>query len=281
MVTFTKMHGLGNDYICINCLENILAENKLPQIARYMCNRNFGIGADGLILVQESTVADIKMRIFNKDGSEAEMCGNGIRCFAKYIYDNRIIDKQSISIETKAGVKIVRVKVLNGEVQEVEVDMGRPIFDDIKNISVQKNYRIPISVNIKVDDTRFIGNYVSMGNPHLVIFVNNVENIDIEKYGPAIENMKCFPNKINVEFVQALGRNTLKIRTWERGVGETYACGTGSCASFCIAYYKGICSSYVKAILRGGELNLNYNKQNGHIIMSGIATKVYDGNINI
>lgn len=281
MVTFTKMHGLGNDYICINSLENILAENKLPQIARYMCNRNFGIGADGLILVQESTVADIKMRIFNKDGSEAEMCGNGIRCFAKYIYDNKIIDKQSISIETKAGVKGVRLKVLNGEVQEAQVDMGRPIFDDIKNISVQNNYRIPISVNIKVDDTRFIGNYVSMGNPHLVIFVNNVENIDIEKYGPAIENMKCFPNKINVEFVQALGRNTLKIRTWERGVGETYACGTGSCASFCIAYYKGICSSYVKAILRGGELNLNYNKQNGHIIMSGIATKVYDGNINI
>ena len=281
MVTFTKMHGLGNDYICINCLENILAENKLPQIARYMCNRNFGIWADGLILVQESTIADIKMRIFNKDGSEAEMCGNGIRCFAKYIYDNKIIDKQSISIETKAGVKGVRLKVLNGEVYEIEVDMGRPIFDDIKNISVQNNYRIPISVNIKVDDTRFIGNYVSMGNPHLVIFVNNVENIDIEKYGPAIENMKCFPNKINVEFVQALGRNTLKIRTWERGVGETYACGTGSCASFCIAYYKGICSSYVKAILRGGELNLNYNKQNGHIIMSGIATKVYDGNINI
>ena len=281
MVTFTKMHGLGNDYICINCLENILAENKLPQIARYMCNRNFGVGADGLILVQESPVADIKMRIFNKDGSEAEMCGNGIRCFAKYVYDNKIIDKQSISIETKAGVKVVRLKVLNGEVYEVEVDMGRPIFDDIKNISVQNNYRIPISVNIKVDDTRFIGNYVSMGNPHLVIFVNNVENIDIEKWGPAIENMKCFPNKINVEFVQALGRNTLKIRTWERGVGETYACGTGSCASFCIAYYKGICSSYVKAILRGGELNLNYNKQNGHIIMSGIATKVYDGNINI
>lgn len=281
MVTFTKMHGLGNDYICINCLENILAENKLPQIARYMCNRNFGIGADGLILVQESTIADIKMRIFNKDGSEAEMCGNGIRCFAKYVYDNRIIDKQTISIETKAGVKLIRLKVLNGEVQEAQVDMGRPIFDDIKNISVQNNYRIPISVNIKVDDTRFIGNYVSMGNPHLVIFVNNVENIDIEKYGPEIENMKCFPNKINVEFVQALGRNTLKIRTWERGVGETYACGTGSCASFCIAYYKGICSSYVKAILRGGELNLNYNKQNGHIIMSGIATKVYDGNINI
>lgn len=281
MVTFTKMHGLGNDYICINCLENILAENKLPQIARYMCNRNFGIGADGLILVQESTIADIKMRIFNKDGSEAEMCGNGIRCFAKYVYDNRIIDKQSISIETKAGVKLIRLKVLNGEVQEAQVDMGRPSFDDIKNISVQNNYRIPISVNIKVDDTRFIGNYVSMGNPHLVIFVNNVENIDIEKWGPAIENMKCFPNKINVEFVQALGRNTLKIRTWERGVGETYACGTGSCASFCIAYYKGICSSYVKAILRGGELNLNYNKQNGHIIMSGIATKVYDGNINI
>lgn len=281
MVTFTKMHGLGNDYICINSLENILAENKLPQIARYMCNRNFGIGADGLILVQESTIADIKMRIFNKDGSEAEMCGNGIRCFAKYVYDNRIIDKQTISIETKAGVKLIRLKVLNGEVQEAQVDMGRPIFDDIKNISVQNNYRIPISVNIKVDDTRFIGNYVSMGNPHLVIFVNNVENIDIEKWGPAIENMKCFPNKINVEFVQALGRNTLKIRTWERGVGETYACGTGSCASFCIAYYKGICSSYVKAILRGGELNLNYNKQNGHIIMSGIATKVYDGNINI
>ena len=283
MISFSKMHGLGNDYICINCIgnENILVENEIPQIARYMCNRNFGIGADGLILVQESSIADIKMRIFNKDGTEAEMCGNGIRCFSKYVYDRKIIDKQNIKIETKAGIKFAKLKVLNGEVQEVEIDMGRPIFNDVKNISIKNNYKIPISINIKVDDNRFIGNYISMGNPHLVIFVNNVENIDVEKYGPIIENMQCFPNKINVEFVQNLGRNTLKIRTWERGVGETYACGTGACASFCIGYYKGICSSHIKAILKGGELKVAFNKQNGHIIMSGIATKVYDGNIII
>ena len=281
MVTFSKMHGLGNDYICINCMrdKNMLPESKLPQIVRYMCNRNFGIGADGIILIKESSIADIKMQIFNKDGTEAEMCGNGIRCFSKYIYDNKIIDKKNIKIETKAGIKIANIKVINGEVQEIEIDMGRPIFEDTKNINIKNNYKIPISININIDNTKFIGNYISMGNPHLVIFVNNVENIDIGKYGPAIENMKCFPNKINVEFVQSLGRNTLKIRTWERGVGETFACGTGACASFSIGYYKGICSSYVKAILKGGELKINYNKQNGHIFMSGIATKVYDGSI--
>ena len=283
MVTFSKMHGLGNDYLCINCMndKNIIEESKIPQIARYMCNRNFGIGSDGLILVKDSKVADARMQIFNKDGTEAEMCGNGIRCFCKYIYDNKIVEKQNLRIETKAGIKLAKLIVRNGEVQEVEIDMGRPIFDDSKNITIKNNYKIPIAININVNDTKFIGNYISMGNPHLVIFVNNVENIDIEKYGPAIENMKCFPNKINVEFVQSLGRNTLKIRTWERGVGETYACGTGACAAFCIGYYKGLCSSFVKTILKGGELKISYNKQNGHIFMSGIATKVYDGNIII
>lgn len=283
MITFSKMHGLGNDYICVNCIndKNIIANSKIPQMVRYMCNRNFGIGADGVILIEKSNIADAKMRIFNKDGTEAEMCGNGIRCFCKYVYEERIVQKQNLKIETKSGIRYAYLIIRNGIVEEIEVDMGRPIFEDSSNIRVKNNYKLPIVININVDSTKFIGNYISMGNPHLVVFVNNVESLDINKYGKAIENMECFPNKTNIEFVQCLGRNTLKIRTWERGVGETFACGTGACAAFAISYYRGICSSFVKTILKGGELTVNYNKQNGHIIMRGIATKVYDGNINI
>ena len=283
MITFSKMHGLGNDYICINCIKdkNIIVKSKIPQMVRYMCNRNFGIGADGVILVEESNIADAKMRIFNKDGTEAEMCGNGIRCFCKYVYEERIVQKQNLKIETKAGIRYAYLIIRNGIVEEIEVDMGRPIFEDNNNIRVKNNYKLPIVININVGNTKFIGNYISMGNPHLVVFVNNVESLDINKYGKVIENMEYFPNKTNIEFVQCLGRNTLKIRTWERGVGETFACGTGACAGFVISYYRGICSGFVKTILKGGELAINYNKQNGHIIMRGIATKVYDGNINI
>ena len=265
MVTFSKLHGLGNDYICINN-KNILKERGLSQIAKYMCDRNFGIGADGLILAEESDIADIKMRIFNKNGTEEEISGNGIRCFARYVFDNKIVNKTNMKVETKAGIKNVKIKMN----EEIEVDMGKPIFDDMKNINIKNTYRIPIVINIKLNDNKFIGNYISMGNPHIVIFVNNVDKIDIEKYGRAIENMGCFPNKINVNFVENLGRNTLKIRTWKREVGETYACATGACSAFCIGYYKGICSNYVKVILRGGELKILYNKPNGHIIMNGI-----------
>ena len=257
--------------------KNILKERGLSQIAKYMCDRNFGIGADGLILAEESDIADIKMRIFNKNGTEEEISGNGIRCFARYVFDNKIVNKTNMKVETKAGIKNVKIKMN----EEIEVDMGKPIFDDMKNINIKNTYRIPIVINIKLNDNKFIGNYISMGNPHIVIFVNNVDKIDIEKYGRAIENMGCFPNKINVNFVENLGRNTLKIRTWKREVGETYACATGACSAFCIGYYKGICSNYVKVILRGGELKILYNKPNGHIIMNGIAKKVYDGNICI
>lgn len=276
MVTFSKLHGLGNDYICINN-NNILKENGLPQIAKYMCDRNFGIGADGLILAEASNIADVKMRIFNKNGIEEDMSGNGIRCLARYVFDNKIVTKPNMKIETKAGIKNAKIKLT----EEIEIDMGKPIFDDMKNIKIKNTYRIPIVINIKLNDNNFIGNYISMGNPHIVIFVNNVDKIDVEKYGKEIENMQCFPNKINVNFVENLGRNTLKIRTWKRGIGETYACGTGACAAFCIGYYKGICSNYVKTVLRGGELKILYNKQNGHILMNGLVTKVYDGNIHI
>lgn len=276
MVTFSKLHGLGNDYICINN-KNILKERGLSQIAKYMCDRNFGIGADGLILAEESDIADIKMRIFNKNGTEEEISGNGIRCFARYVFDNKIVNKTNMKVETKAGIKNVKIKMN----EEIEVDMGKPIFDDMKNINIKNTYRIPIIINIKLNDNKFIGNYISMGNPHIVIFVNNVDKIDVEKYGKEIENMGCFPNKINVNFVENLGRNTLKIRTWKREVGEIYACATGACSAFCIGYYKGICSNYVKTILKGGELKILYNKSNGHIIMNGTAKKVYDGNICI
>ena len=271
IIEFTKMHGLGNDYIYIdrtNSKNNILRERDLPRVARYLSNRHFGIGGDGIILVEKSNIADFKMRIFNSDGSEAEMCGNGIRCFGKYVYEKGLIEKENINIETLAGIKKVKlIKNNDNKIEKIEVNMGIP-----------KIYR---KIDLKILDKNLKIIPISMGNPHAVIFVDNIEKIDIDKYGPAIENNKYFPRKTNVEFVEILDRNLVKMRVWERGAKETYACGTGACAAVVAGNVNNLNKKQVKVLLKGGELEISWNKETKEIYMTGIATKVFEGKIRL
>ena len=271
IIEFTKMHGLGNDYIYIdrtNSKNNILRERDLPRVARYLSNRHFGIGGDGIILVEKSNIADFKMRIFNSDGSEAEMCGNGIRCFGKYVYEKGLIEKENINIETLAGIKKVKlIKNNDNKIEKIEVNMGIP--------------RIDMKIDLKILDKNLKIIPISMGNPHAVIFVDNIEKIDIDKYGPAIENNKYFPRKTNVEFVEILDRNLVKMRVWERGAKETYACGTGACAAVVAGNVNNLNKKQVKVLLKGGELEISWNKETKEIYMTGIATKVFEGKIRL
>ena len=271
IIEFTKMHGLGNDYIYIdrtNSKNNILRERDLPRVARYLSNRHFGIGGDGIILVEKSNIADFKMRIFNSDGSEAEMCGNGIRCFGKYVYEKGLIEKENINIETLAGIKKVKlIKNNDNKIEKIEVNMGIP--------------RIYMKIDLKILDKNLKIIPISMGNPHAVIFVDNIEKIDIDKYGPAIENNKYFPRKTNVEFVEILDRNLVKMRVWERGTKETYACGTGACAAVVAGNVNNLNKKQVKVLLKGGELEISWNKETKEIYMTGIATKVFEGKIRL
>lgn len=271
IIEFTKMHGLGNDYIYIDKTKfsnNILRERDLPKVARYLSNRHFGIGGDGIILVEKSNIADFKMRIFNSDGSEAEMCGNGIRCFGKYVYEKGLIEKENINIETLAGIKKVKlIKNNDNKIEKIEVNMGIP-----------KIYR---KIDLKILDKNLKIIPISMGNPHAVIFVDNIEKIDIDKYGPAIENNKYFPRKTNVEFVEILDRNLVKMRVWERGAKETYACGTGACAAVVAGNVNNLNKKQVKVLLKGGELEINWNEETKEIYMTGIATKVFEGKIRL
>ena len=271
IIEFTKMHGLGNDYIYIdrtNSKNNILRERDLPRVARYLSNRHFGIGGDGIILVEKSNIADFKMRIFNSDGSEAEMCGNGIRCFGKYVYEKGLIEKENINIETLAGIKKVKlIKNNDNKIEKIEVNMGIP--------------RIYMKIDLKILDKNLKIIPISMGNPHAVIFVDNIEKIDIDKYGPAIENNKYFPRKTNVEFVEILDRNLVKMRVWERGAKETYACGTGACAAVVAGNVNNLNKKQVKVLLKGGELEINWNEETKEIYMTGIATKVFEGKIRL
>lgn len=268
-ILFTKMQGLGNDYIYIDKIRNKylnLTNDILPRVSRYLSNRHFGVGADGVILIESSNVADFKMRIFNNDGSEAEMCGNGIRCFAKYVYDNKLTTKEVFNIETLAGIRDVKVlKNKEGLVQEVEVNMGKP--------KIEKDLKINV-FNKMITLTK-----VNIGNPHAIIFARNLDNLNMEKYGSIIENNKNFPNRTNVEFVEILDRNLIKLRVWERGSKETYACGTGACATVATCVYKDLCDKKVKVLLKGGELNICY--KNDNIYMRGIATNVFSGIIDI
>ena len=281
MLNFTKMTGLGNDYIYIDCIDKEKIKN-IPEIARKLSDRHFGIGSDGLILIDkpDDKNSDFKMRIFNSDGSEAEMCGNGIRCVAKFIHDNNLSKNNKMSIETLAGIK--KVKLLendNGECNEVIVDMGEPLFQD-KNIpyNIYEPYNKDLYIVVAGKTMRFT--VVSMGNPHAVTFVENLDDLQIEKYGPIIENNPIFPNKTNVEFVEILDKNNIRIRVWERGVGETFACGTGACASVVAAGINGYTDENVTTILPGGSLKIEWGKDN-HIYMQGPATTVYTGVISI
>lgn len=272
-VLFTKMHGLGNDYIFIDRIKNkypLLLDENLPKVARFLSKEHFGVGSDGIILIDSSNKADFKMRVFNKDGSEAQMCGNGIRCFAKYIYDNKMTVKDKISIETLAGIKeveLVKNKDKNNVAEEYRVNMGVPKSEG--------------TIRLNILNQPFIINKVSMGNPHAVIFVRDVDKVNVQRYGPLIETNYNFPNKTNVEFVQILDKNLIKVRVWERGSKETYACGTGSCAAVVAGYNRNLTNRKVKVLLRGGELYITLDEKSNCVYMQGIATKVFDGIIDL
>lgn len=267
MFSFCKMQGSGNDFILIDCMENKF-EYSLEILAKYLCDRHYGVGADGIILIYESELADFKMRIFNSDGTEAEMCGNGIRCFAKYVFEKNKIDKTEFSIETLAGIKKVKLELENKKVMSVTVNMGKPEIDNIKYI-------------IEIEEKQYQIYPIGMGNPHAVCFVKNVDEFDVEKIGPILEKYKYFPNKTNVEFVQILDDSTIKVRVWERGVGETNSCGTGACASSMIAIDEKFVKNEVTVNLKGGKLNIKYNKENDTIELKGPAESVFEGEIEM
>lgn len=280
MISFTKMHGLGNDYIYIELLDskNNIAQEEVPSLTRYLCNRHFGIGADGVILIDKSNVADFKMTIYNSDGSKAEMCGNGIRCFAKYVYDYGLTNNKTINIETDSGVKKAFLKVENNQVVEITICMGKPVLDinKLKELKfIDKN--ASNEINLIIGNKEFHIFPVSIGNPHAVIFMWELDSFDINKYGKLIETNLTFSKKTNVEFVKLIDRGHIKLRVWERGVGETYACGTGACAAAVVCASLGYTRRFITVNLKGGDLRINWNNQDNNIYMSGIATKVFEG----
>ena len=272
---FTKMHGLGNDYVYVNCTNGKILDNP-SEVSKKVSDRHFGIGSDGLILICDSDTCDFKMRMFNADGSEAEMCGNGIRCVGKYVYDFELTNKTSITVETKAGVKKLKLNIEDNKVKTVMVDMGEPILDKDK-IPVQTDGKF---VELKVLDKEFIFTPVSMGNPHAVTFINDVDTFDIDKYGKIVESDNHFPNKTNVEFIEIIDRNNIKMRVYERGTGETLACGTGACASVVASFINNLTDRTVNVKLLGGYLTINYN-EDGHVYMTGEATTVFNGEIDL
>lgn len=277
-MNFTKMHGLGNDYVCINRedIHNFIEDDKIEQTVKFLCNRNFGVGADGVIFIDKSDIADFKMSIFNKDGTQAEMCGNGIRCFGKYLYDNEMIKNEEITVETLGNkIKKLYLKMDNikNELQEIQVNMGKPDF------RIENGKFVP--KNLKILDKNFDIFEISMGNPHAIIFVDDVEKIDICKYGKEIENHPYFPNKTNVEFAQVIDRGNIKMHVWERGVGETMACGTGACATAVASNLNGYTRKMAKVFLKGGELKINIDENTNEVFMTGIATSVFEGRLII
>lgn len=273
---FSKMHGLGNDYIYFNCLESPLPNPEAAAIT--LSDRHFGIGGDGIVLIENSDSSDFKMRMFNADGSEAEMCGNAIRCVGKFIYDNQISAKNKLTIETKAGQKVLDLITENNIVKEVKVDMGYSIFDP-NLIPCLINADKILDQDLEVSGTKFKVNVVSVGNPHCVIFCEEITNDLVLGFGPLIENHKVFPKKVNVEFVKIHNRKLAEMRVWERGSGETLACGTGASAVAIVGQELGLLDREVTIKLRGGDLKVNYLEDN-KIINIGPATLVYTGIID-
>ena len=273
---FTKMQGIGNDYVYVNCLEEKVDHPE--ELAKLVSDRHFGIGSDGLILIKPSEVADFEMAMYNADGSRGEMCGNGIRCVAKYVYDRGLTDKTHISIETLAGIKYLELTVEKGQVSQVRVDMGEPelLAEKIPVISQQEKV---IDVPITAGEKDYRMTCVSMGNPHCVVFMEDVEHLEIEKIGSLFENHELFPKRINTEFVKVIDRKTLQMRVWERGSGETLACGTGACATAVAAMLNGFCEDEVQIHLLGGDLTIEWNKESNHVFMTGPAEIVFDGEI--
>ena len=302
---FTKMQGLGNDYVYVNCLEEQL-ENP-SEMAKFVSDRHFGIGSDGLILIRPSDAADFEMEMYNADGSRGEMCGNGIRCVAKYVYDYGLTDKTSISVETLGGIKYLELTVEDGMVSLVRVDMGRPkleaaevpilceavteecVVDEdsvlgggyAEDIVKIGDCRKVINEPIVVDGMEYRITGVSMGNPHAVVFLEDVEGLEIEKIGPKFENHERFPKRINTEFVRVIDRETIEMRVWERGSGETLACGTGACAAAVASILNGLAERKVTVKLRGGDLLVEWEEETGKVYMTGPAGTGFEGEVYV
>lgn len=271
---FWKMHGLGNDYIVVDSKKQGISEQQVPKLAKKLCQRRFSIGADGLLLVCPSNVADVKMRIFNADGSEAEMCGNGIRCFSKYCYENGIVSKNPFNVETLSGVKQIWLTIKGSDVYSVKVDMGAPNWErSALSIHGQGTF---INETLEIGNKPYSITCLSMGNPHCILFVEKVEEFPVNIIGPIVENYKAFPNRTNVAFVQVLNRNELKVRVWERGCGETLACGTGTCAAVAAANRLGRVNNNVTVHLLGGDLEVEVGKT---LLLIGAAEKVFKGTL--
>ena len=277
---FTKMQGAGNDYIYVNCFEE-----KVPNpsaTALKVSDRHFGIGADGLVLIEPSTIADFKMDIYNSDGSQAKMCGNATRCVAKYVYDNAMTEKKEIALETLSGIKTITMFFENGKVSSARVNMGPPVTQPNK-IPVNLDGDIVLGRKIEVGGEEYAITCVSMGNPHCVVFVKDTDALAIDKIGPLFETHSIFPDRVNTEFVQPIDSKTLKMRVWERGAGETLACGTGACATVAAAILNGYCTKDedIRVILLGGELVIRWDSRSNDIYMTGPAETVCTGEIDI
>ena len=281
MLKFTKMHGIGNDYIYINAFEQKIEDPNALSIK--LSDRRFSIGGDGVILICPSDVADAKMRMFNADGSEGMMCGNGVRCVGKYVYDNLLDDKSrdTITIETLSGIKTLKITAVNGKAELLEVDMGKAVLKAQDIPVIYDGCDTVIAKPLVVEGNEHIVTCVSMGNPHCVTFVSDVDSLELEKIGPSFENHEAFPQRINTEFVKIIDEHTLQMRVWERGSGETWACGTGACATVVAACENGYCKKGedITVHLRGGDLIINYTDE--RVLMTGPATKVFDGEIEV
>lgn len=276
---FTKMHGCGNDYVYVDCT-NEMIENP-SEVSKYVSDRHFGIGSDGLILICSSETADFRMAMYNADGSEGAMCGNGIRCVAKYVYDKGLTDKKNISIETKSGIKELELTVEDGKVSLVKVNMGAPILN-AKDIPVDVDTEKCIDSDINIDGKDYKITCVSMGNPHAVTFIDeDVKTFPIEKIGPKFENHPMFPDRVNTEFVQVLNRHEVNMRVWERGSGETLACGTGTCATVVACVLNGLTDDEVTVHLLGGDLFIKYDRENDTVWMTGPAVIAFEGTIEL
>ncbi|MBP3263152.1 diaminopimelate epimerase [Pseudobutyrivibrio sp.] len=275
---FTKMHGCGNDYVYVNLFEEKV-ENP-AEVSIKVSDRHFGIGSDGLITIGPSDKADFRMHIYNADGSEAEMCGNGIRCVAKYVYDHHLTDKTKITVETGAGILTLILFPKDGKVEQVRVDMGEPILTPAEIPVVADGDKV-IDEPIEVGGKTWNMTCVSMGNPHAVVFVDDTANFPLETYGPLFENHERFPKRTNTEFVQIISRTEANMRVWERGSAETWACGTGTCACVMACILNGKTEDKVLVHLRGGDLTIEYDRESNHVFMTGPATEVFSGEIEI
>ena len=277
---FTKMQGCGNDYVYVNGFVEKLDSDAKPDIVRRLSDRHFGIGGDGVIFINPSEIADFEMEMFNADGSRSQMCGNGIRCVAKYVYDYGLTDKTSLTIESFGAIKYIDLTIEDGKVSMVKVNMGAPILA-AKDVPVLSENEQVIDEEIEVEGKTYRMTCVSMGNPHAIVYMDDVKNLDIDKIGPFFENHKRFPERVNTEFVRVIDRNTVEMRVWERGTGETLACGTGCCAIAVACCLNGLTDNKVTVKVLGGELLCEWDREANLVYMTGPAVTVFDGEIEV